>query len=194
MTKTCKDCRVGKPLDEFHNHSQTKDRRGTYCKPCVRIRSRDWEFKNPEKAKAANKRWDDNNRERRREIVRLSKRRNKATSDAWKKANLERKRATDRASYLRNIEKVRARQRIMAKRHRAERYTQVPAWANAKAIAALYRQAEHQTKETSVAHEVDHIVQLRSKIVCGLHWEGNMQVIPAEINRQKSNKYWPDMP
>ena len=41
---------------------------------------------------------------------------------------------------------------------------------------------------------VDHIVPLKSKIVCGLHCSANLQVIPAIINSSKGNRVWPDMP
>ena len=37
-------------------------------------------------------------------------------------------------------------------------------------------------------HEVDHIVPLQGKNVCGLHWEKNLQVIPKTENRKKSSK------
>jgi 5-methylcytosine-specific restriction endonuclease McrA len=45
-----------------------------------------------------------------------------------------------------------------------------------------------------VKHEVDHIVPLKSPLVCGLHVEHNLQVIPATQNRRKHNRVWPDMP
>lgn len=41
---------------------------------------------------------------------------------------------------------------------------------------------------------VDHIVPIKSQIVCGLHNEFNLQVIPSRDNRAKSNRYWPHMP
>ena len=53
---------------------------------------------------------------------------------------------------------------------------------------AVYRDAK-----TAGMH-VDHIVPLNSPIVCGLHNEFNLQIIPPATNYHKSNNYWPDMP
>jgi hypothetical protein len=43
-------------------------------------------------------------------------------------------------------------------------------------------------------HDVDHIVPLTSKFVCGLHCEANLQYLPSRVNQSKKNRYWPDMP
>lgn len=36
-------------------------------------------------------------------------------------------------------------------------------------------------------------LQMNSKIVCGLHVEHNLQVVPAAYNMLKGNRIWPDM-
>lgn len=80
----------------------------------------------------------------------------------------------------------------------AERYARktsaTPKWANKFFIQEAYLLAALRTKVLGFAWQVDHIVPLRSKGVCGLHVEHNLQVIPAEANYKKKNLHWPDMP
>ena len=64
----------------------------------------------------------------------------------------------------------------------------LPAWANKKAIKAFYVEARGLTDATGIPHEVDHIIPLRGKLVWGFHVEGNLQVIPAIMNRRKWNR------
>jgi hypothetical protein len=47
---------------------------------------------------------------------------------------------------------------------------------------------------TGAEWDVDHIVPLQSKLVCGFHNEFNLAVITAKENNAKRNYYWPDMP
>jgi len=67
-------------------------------------------------------------------------------------------------------------------------------WADLSKIKAIYSERDTRNAQGSIRWNVDHIVPLRSKLVCGLHNEHNLAVIPSIDNSRKSNKYWPDMP
>lgn len=64
-----------------------------------------------------------------------------------------------------------------------------PRWANRAAIAAIYSQARKLTKRTGIPHQVDHIVPLQGRSVCGLHVESNLRVISKAENMHKSNSH-----
>lgn len=57
-----------------------------------------------------------------------------------------------------------------------------------KTIRALYMHAQAMTQTTGEQYVVDHIVPLRSELVCGLHVPWNLRVITQEENLKKSNK------
>lgn len=81
-----------------------------------------------------------------------------------------------------------------AARYEATKLRATPSWADHEATAAVYAEAQRLSKETGISHHVDHVVPLRSKLVCGLHWHGNLQILPSEVNVAKSNLTWPDAP
>lgn len=87
-------------------------------------------------------------------------------------------------------EKMSESRRIFASLYRAKKVKRnaQPEWADKEAIRLVYKKARE------LGFTVDHIVPLQSKIVCGLHVWHNLQVIDAELNKIKSNRYWPDMP
>ena len=77
---------------------------------------------------------------------------------------------------------------------RSKKLLATPKWINVDLVNNIYKKALEKTDEIGASYHVDHIVPLRSKIVCGLHWEGNLQILSREKNFSKSNHWWPDMP
>ena len=63
----------------------------------------------------------------------------------------------------------------------------MPKWANKFFISEIYHLAKLRTKHLGVPHEVDHVIPLRGRNVCGLHVENNLRVVPKAINRAKGN-------
>ena len=129
----------------------------------------------------------------------------KACMSAWHKANPDKVAARGVRYRAKNREKDLARKRLYRIRHsqkinaltayhRALRLKATPVWANRFFISEAYDLAKLRTKVTGIRWHVDHIVPLKSAIVCGLHVEQNLQVIPAARNQSKGNFYWPDMP
>ena len=64
-----------------------------------------------------------------------------------------------------------------------------PTWANSFYMYEAYELAQLRSKVFGFLWEVDHIIPLVNKQVCGLHVEHNLQVVPAQWNKQKSNKW-----
>jgi len=60
-------------------------------------------------------------------------------------------------------------------------------WANKSAIFRIRAEARRLSRDTGVTHHADHIYPIKSPLVCGLHCERNLRVVPAEINIEKSN-------
>src|SRR6267154_1720791 len=125
------------------------------------------------------------------------------SSKKWKLDNVEKKRVSDekyrmdnrlelKVRYLKtknNLEKFRIKNSF---RYGAK-VRGTPRWANREMMQCLY-QVRNSYRLMGLNAHVDHIIPLRSKIVCGLHVEHNLQLILGKENSSKGNRRWPDMP
>ncbi len=72
----------------------------------------------------------------------------------------------------------------------------VPGWFNEfdeLVIQEAHRLCRVRKIATAVNWEIDHIVPISGKNVCGLHVAENVRVITASENRRKSNKYFSEV-
>lgn len=82
---------------------------------------------------------------------------------------------------------------VRAMIRRGRKFNATPEWltpAQRQDIEAYYKEAKRLTEATSIPHEVDHIVPLRHKEVCGLNVPWNLQILTQEENRSK----WDNLP
>lgn len=214
-TKKCtnKDClQPLKPICDFYTDKNSKDGKTQWCKDCMkrqrknyrennrekaleqgRINSLNYYKKNKEDRKQAFSDYYENNKEERKEYrqeaskqyYENNKEHVKEKHDEYDKnhptAHLE---ATKRF-YKRNPH-VRLAQN--AKR-RADLIQRTPIWSDLKKIEEIYRDAKRLEKEDGIKRHVDHIIPLRGKIVSGLHVPENLQILTAEENQKKTNKF-----
>jgi hypothetical protein len=81
------------------------------------------------------------------------------------------------------------RKRASTANRRALVLKATPKWANKEVINNLYKEADSISKFANYQFEVDHIIPLQGKNVCGLHVENNLQIISMVQNRQKAVRY-----
>ncbi len=75
--------------------------------------------------------------------------------------------------------------------YRARKLNATPVWLSliqSKAIEDFYTLAQTLTDTTGIPYQVDHIIPLKGKTVCGLHVPWNLQILTAEENNKKNAK------
>jgi 5-methylcytosine-specific restriction endonuclease McrA len=155
-------CKKGHP---FERHKNGKGQ--TRCAECNRIMARENYKKSPEKTK----KWQKKNKEK----LKLYRERwySKLTPNDHEEI---RKRL--REYYYKNREKY-IFNNVLRK---ALKIKATPKWADETLMRDIYLEAKYH------GLVVDHIIPLKGKTVCGLHWEGNLQLLSDKDNRSKGNR------
>ena len=146
-------------------------------------------YKDPVKRRAVVKAWEqrnEHNKQRRREISRDYKRRNRAKQTAA--CSIYRKKNPGLNAH--NVAKYRLAiltangaggNGVIATTSRLTPEQKLK-------IRNLYKEAGKLTALTNIPHHVDHIVPLRGRAVCGLHVPWNLQILPGYENIVKGNR------
>lgn len=177
--RTCRLCRVEKPISEYQAHNAYKDGVSTQCKTCVSAYRKTIRMDNIERDRNYSRKYKAKNRglilQRSKEYVLANPEKRKATMKAYRQANPEK-----------DLESTRRRQ--------AAALLRTPKWLTVNDIWMMqeaYKLARLRTKITGISWHVDHVLPLQGKIVSGLHTPYNLQVIPAKQNLEKANKVNP---
>lgn len=96
-------------------------------------------------------------------------------------------RATKAETALRWVKSNPAKACANVMRRQATKLNATPAWADLVAIRAVYEEAARR-RDAGEPCEVDHIVPLRSKLVCGLHVVANLRLVTPFANKSKGNR------
>ena len=162
----------------WYSGERRRDNRG--CLGCCRDQSKKWRAENKDKVKEHVEKylkpWLEKNKDYVRESTRIRMKK-------WRKYNAE---SVKKVANSPKMKAYRSARRALTKKAS-------PDWRNDFFIEEIYELAAMRTKMLGFDWHVDHIVPLKSKAVCGLHCEQNMQVIPAVDNVSKGNRHWPQM-
>jgi len=168
--KICARCKIELPLQAFNKYKKAKDGLKHSCRECTKTYNKtvlkDWKTAYDKNYRET--KMTDKQRDSKREYMRIYQREYTKKYPERNCAHVSRRRAMEHGA--------------------------TPNWANSEVVNDFYKRASAWSKLSGENWEVDHIVPLKSKIVCGLHCEQNLTIVEASKNRSKGNRWWPDMP
>lgn len=175
--KICSKCKLEKDVNEYGKCAKSPDKLAYYCKQCTSLVSKLYQIKNKDKSTKKTQNWRLNNPEKYKE-----------SCDKYYKDNKDRLLKLNKSWKIKHRSKATA---IEAKR-RATKIQATPNWLTKEEILEieeLYEIAQAFKLYTGQEYHIDHIVPLQGENVCGLHVPWNLQIITAEENLSKSNRF-----
>ena len=180
LFKICIICNEQKPEYEFYFRKDNNSYRQV-CKKCWDIKNKLWALNNPDKRKKIANKWARNNLDKARANKAKHRKLDPLKMRKWCLENPEKKKAINRAWCNKNKARICAKVRL----RQINKIKATPKWANLKKIQEIYQEAN------KLGLVVDHIIPLKHPLVCGLHVEGNLQLLTLSENCKKSNKFEP---
>jgi hypothetical protein len=198
LVKICRECKEKKHTTEYPTKKGGKFGVCTKCKDCVKKSSQIYYNSNKNKINQRNRSYRQTNAEKISADLQRKRQEDpakyRAYSTKWSSTNRDAKKQSSKRWRDNNRDKKLADTR----RRQANKLKATPKWAQTEfekfVILEMYALSILRTKALKIKHNVDHIVPLRSALVCGLHCVANLQIVPAKTNQTKGNRYWPDMP
>jgi len=160
--KKCVSCGKIKGPDAYGKNKSKSDGLHDTCKPCKSTMGKNLYRRERTRILNANKQWRDSNKDK---VLDRSQRYYK----------------TNKPDFI-----------ARAAKRRSRKIKATPDWlteTHHREIQEFYWLAQDLKSITGESYHVDHIVPLKGKSVCGLHVPWNLQVLPADLNLSKGNKY-----
>lgn len=201
--KFCPKCSEIKPHEQYYKANKSKDGLQGYCKACVSFLStqraayrKSYRELNKERERAYRRVYKEQNREA---IIESGKRYRELNKELVK-ASQQRYKEFNYSKVLESSSEYRKRNKPKYAAYRSKRRAQElqaqPSWLSNEDLVRMqlfWGLRELKSFVTGEEYEVDHIVPLQGKTVCGLHVPWNLEVILKTENRKKQASYWPNM-
>lgn len=188
-TKCCTRCKTEKGLEQFCKDKTRADGKFPHCRQCQKINQQEQYRRNKAKRQAEAKVYYEANKEsykqRAKEWAARNPEKRKQVARSYVENNPDKRAATQREQQEKNPGYYRAHYKMRQTRKRKALST----WADLEAIEAIYRQCAFVSRFTGIKHHVDHYYPLKSDVVCGLHNQHNLRIIPATVNLSKGNSF-----
>lgn len=185
--KVCTKCGLEKSLNEYPLHSKKTGKLKAACKPCTVATAMAWAKANPDRVKVYNTKYSQAHREELNEAARV-----------YRGLNVEKIKESRANRYAANSDEIKSK----VYEYRKQNPHQVTKWNAARRarvrdltpeltaeqqeqIDYLYWLAKDLRAVSGEDYHVDHIFPLARG---GLHEPSNLQILPKDLNLQKSTK------
>lgn len=205
MNKICVCCKTLKLFSEFGKHKLGKFGLHPRCLSCRKIDRDNEKIANPEASKLYHsvRRSEGKHKKAQREWYLNNKEKVILNAKKFAKRNPEKRRIYSKKFYIENKEKCselikkwaleNKSSKLMHRANRRAREKQCkPVWADDALILEFYKTAQGLSMVLGEWHEVDHIVPIQNKNVCGLHNQFNLQILSRSKNRSKGSRFYAD--